>query len=239
MISIVIPILNEADYIELLLLHLIKNASANNISEIIIVDGGSTDTSRAIVQKFKENSTFKIRLIASEKGRAKQMNAGAKAAKGNILYFLHADSFPPKNFDKEILRHIEVGRPSGCFRMKFDGKHPLLVFSQWFTRFNFKFCRGGDQSLFISKTLFESMGGFNEKYIIYEDCEFISRVYDNHRFYIIPKYVRTSSRKYKYVGVWRLQYRFAMIHLKYFTGAGPEELYAYYCTHIRSKIKAV
>ena len=81
-ISIIIPILNEADIIENLLKHLLQNSSEELISEIIIVDGGSTDGSQKKISGFKN-----VRLLNSEKGRAVQMNFGAKNAKENILYF--------------------------------------------------------------------------------------------------------------------------------------------------------
>ncbi|MFD0863564.1 TIGR04283 family arsenosugar biosynthesis glycosyltransferase [Sungkyunkwania multivorans] len=175
-----------------------------------------------------------IQIISAEKGRAKQMNVGARAAKGDVLYFLHADSVPPKYFDKAIIDEISNGASAGCFRMKFDSDHPFLRFCQWFTRFNVRGCRGGDQSLFIKKSLFETMDGFDETYRIYEDCEFIGRLYDIGSFTVIPDYVTTSARKYEKNGTWRLQYHFTVIHLKKFFGASPERLYKYYVDNITS-----
>jgi rSAM/selenodomain-associated transferase 2 len=232
MISIIIPVFNESETIITVLQHISENASENNISEIIVVDGGSTDDTQEKVIRFTENSDKNIQLLTSKKGRAVQMNTGAGVASGEVLYFLHVDSFPPKNFDKQIISEINKGNKAGCFRMKFDNDHPLLKFSQWFTRLNFTFCRGGDQSLFISKSIFETLGGFNESYIIYEDCEFINRIYDRFTFTIIPDYVITSSRKYEIIGAWKLQYHFAVIHLKNKFGATPENLYQYYRRNI-------
>ena len=63
------------------------------------------------------------------------MNIGAKEASGDILYFLHADSFPPKDFDYNIIRQVKKGNIAGCFRMKFNSTHPVLKISQWFTTF--------------------------------------------------------------------------------------------------------
>src|SRR5690606_16797648 len=143
-ISIIIPILNEAETIEKLLNYLIKNSATKNIAEIIVVDGGSCDGSVDIVKQFENTS-----LLISEKGRAKQMNLGAKNAKGNILYFLHADSFPPKHFDTFIINEVINGKQAGCFRMQFNSNHWWLKLAGWFTKFNWKICRGGDQSLFI------------------------------------------------------------------------------------------
>ena len=234
MISIIIPVLNEIGAIESLLLYISENASEKNITEIIVVDGGSVDDTPNAVLGFSEKSLFNIKCITSEKGRAIQMNKGAEVASGNILYFLHADSFPPKDFDGDIISEVKKENLAGCFRMKFDSGHPLLLISQWFTRFNFNFCRGGDQSLYITRELFNSFGGFNENYIIYEDCEFTSRIYKKANFKVLSKYILTSSRKYSEMGTWNLQFHFTVIHLKKWCGATPQNLYKYYQRNIVS-----
>ena len=232
MISIIIPVINEAETIVSLLGYISANSSLNNISEIIVVDGGSEDRTIQIVNSYAQNSIFNIRLISSEKGRAKQMNTGVRSASGSILYFLHADSFPPNDFDDSIISEIKKGNKAGCFRMKFDNDHPLLKFSQWFTQFNIKLFRGGDQSLFISSELFDLMEGYNEQYFIYEDCEFISRLYKEYNFTIIPEYILTSARKYDEIGTWKLQYHFTVIHIKSSFGVSAEKLHQYYERHI-------
>ncbi len=226
-ISIIIPILNEAETIGVLLQHLIFNSSEKNIAEIIVVDGGSSDNSSEIVSKFSN-----VKLLKSLKGRAKQMNIGAKNASGNILYFLHADSFPPKEFDDNIIREVNKGNIAGCFRMKFNSTHPILIMSQWFTRFNYKICRGGDQSLFVTKEIFDALNGYDETFTVYEDCELINLIYNEYSFTIIPKYITTSDRRYVRNGTWKLQYHFALIHLKKWFGASAEDLYSYYKKHI-------
>lgn len=222
MISIIIPVINEEDGILKLLGHL-QDSSSNFISEIIVVDGGSTDNTTGLVQQ-----STTARLIKSEKGRAKQMNAGAQAAKTEILYFLHADSYPPQNFDKLIVTQFQKGNIAGCFCMQFDYSHWLLKISGWCTRFNYKICRGGDQSLFVSKALFKEIGGFDEGFVIYEDNDFIEKLYHKKQFTIIKKWLTTSARRYKECGVWKLQYFFLRIHLKKCFGASPEELHRYY-----------
>ena len=232
MISIIIPVLDEAATILSLLNYISTNSSVKNITEIIVVDGGSNDKTPQLVDLYSENSILNIRLISSEKGRAKQMNTGARTANGSVLYFLHADSYPPKNFDNSIISEIKKGNTAGCFRMKFDSNHPLLKFSEWCTQFNVKFFRGGDQSLFIDNELFDQMNGYNEQYVIYEDCEFISRLYKKKGFTIIPEYIRTSARKYDQIGTWKLQYHFAVIHIKNSLGVSAEKLHQYYQRHI-------
>lgn len=225
-ISILIPVLNEEENLGKLLRHLTLNSTTENIEEIICIDGGSVDKTIAIAE---EQS---IKIIHSKKGRARQMNMGAKHAKGNILYFLHADTFPPKGFDQKILKANDQEYDSGCFRMKFDTKNPILRFFAWLSRINHTLCRGGDQSLFIKKELFHKMKGFNETYLIYEDTEFIRRIYQQTKFKILPYDVITSARKYREIGWVKVQFHFAMIHLKNYFGAGPDELYHYYTKNI-------
>lgn len=244
MLSIIIPVLNEADSILSFLEHLTNSISKDTTVEIILVDGGSNDDTEKLIRGFIQDlkyplygfsSALQVRFLNSEKGRAKQMNLGAKNANGEILYFLHADSFPPKNFDKHILNEVEQGNPAGCFRMKFDSNHWWLYLAGWFTKFNLKSFRGGDQSQFITKSLFEEIGGFDERYIIYEDNILISELYKGEKFVVIQQSLTTSARRYREHGVWRLQYHFWMIHLKRRLGADAEELYAYYSRHISNK----
>lgn len=221
-ISIIIPVLNESAYISTLLDHLAANSSIGNIKEIIVVDGGSTDDTVALA---KSKGAI---VISSDKGRARQMNIGAKEATGELLYFLHADTYPPNNFDHFILKAFNNNIPSGCFRMKFNTSKKFLQFFAWFSRINHRLCRGGDQSLFVVKDLFQKTGGFNENYIIYEDTEFIGRLYKLSNFKVLPHYVITSARKYDQLGSMRLQYHFGIIHLKNLLGFGPDQLYKYY-----------
>ncbi|MBW1295437.1 TIGR04283 family arsenosugar biosynthesis glycosyltransferase [Aquimarina litoralis] len=228
-ISIVIPILNEAASICKLLSHLIKVArSKHSISEIIVVDGGSIDTSKKTVLEYAKNQNTPIKVVDSEKGRAKQMNTGASVATGDVLYFLHADSFPPKYYDQDIITEIQKGNEAGCFRMKFDSNHWWLRFLGWLTKFESKRCRGGDQSQFITASLFKEIEGYDENYIVYEDNDLVDRLFAINKFVIIPKYVITSARRYREVGVWRLQYHFLNIHMRRWLGASSEDLYRYY-----------
>ncbi|WP_047550747.1 TIGR04283 family arsenosugar biosynthesis glycosyltransferase [Psychroserpens sp. Hel_I_66] len=257
MISIVIPILNESETIGKLITHLLENSSSKNVSQIIVVDGGSTDGSQNILNKIitknavefspnqdlngdtlvvskppKTKTQTAIRLISSEKGRAKQLNKGAKNAFGDILYFLHADSFPPKNFDALIISEVKKGNKAGCFRMQFDSNHWWLRLASWLTQFSWRACRGGDQSQFITRDLFDEIGGYDENYIIYEDNILINELFARKQFVVINKKLKTSARLYRRHGVWKLQYHFWTIYVKKWFGATADELLAYYKKHI-------
>nr|WP_321221928.1 glycosyltransferase family 2 protein [uncultured Psychroserpens sp.] len=259
MISIVVPILNEANSIGELIEHLLDNSSSKNVSQIIVVDGGSTDGSQDIVTQLMSQNTVTqeetynvnsdtlildkvskaktkhktaIRLISSEKGRAKQLNKGARNAFGDILYFLHADSFPPKNFDKLIISEVQKGNKAGCFRMQFDSNHWWLRLASWLTQFSWRACRGGDQSQFITRELFDDIGGYDENYIIYEDNILINELFARKQFVVINKKLKTSARLYRRHGVWKLQYHFWTIYVKKWFGASADELLAYYKKHI-------
>jgi rSAM/selenodomain-associated transferase 2 len=227
-ISIIIPILDEEKSIAKLLDYLLETINPKITKEIFVVDSGSQDKSIEILQSYPE-----IIVLHSEKARAIQMNTGAKKTNSEILYFLHSDTFPPKNFDSEIINQIQKGNFSGCFKMKFDNNHIVLRVSQWFTQFNFKSCRGGDQSLFVEKKLFEKLNGFDEGLTIYEDNEFINRLYKNSKFTVIQETVITSARKYLKNGIWRLQFHFLMIHVKYWLGSSQENLVRYYQKNIK------
>ena len=112
--------------------------------------------------------------------------------------------------------------------MQFDSNHWWLKLSGWLTQFNFKACRGGDQSLFITKTLFNTIDGYDENYIIYEDNILINELYKRNKFTVINQKITTSARLYKKVGVWKLQYYYLAIYLKKWFGASASELYNYY-----------
>ncbi len=234
-LSIIIPTLNEAATIEKLLNHLIENSSEEHIKDIIVVDGGSVDGTQHMVLDTlsqSKNTRTDIRLIESKKGRAKQMNQGAEAAKGEILYFLHADSFPPKNFDQYIISEIEKGNNAGCFKMRFDSNHWWLKLAGWLTALPLKASRGGDQSQFITRQLFKKIGGYDESFTIYEDNDLIKKLYALNDFVVIQKWLTTSARCYKKHGVWKTQFHFWRIHLKSKLGASPSELKSYYFQHL-------
>jgi rSAM/selenodomain-associated transferase 2 len=199
-ISVIIPTHNEAENIGFLI-ETLKKHGRTNLQEIIVVDS-PTSIDNTLDIASKQNA---VTLKSQKKGRAAQMNLGASVAKGEILYFVHADTIIHPEYASDILTFIEKGYDLGCYRYQFDSTNLLLKVNSFFTRFPFIWCRGGDQTLFINKNGFFNVGCFREDYLIMEDYEFIQRTNKVLKFKIIPKNVIVSARKYKTNSYLRVQ----------------------------------
>lgn len=192
-ISIVIPTFNEAANIEKLVSD-IRNKAKQNQPEIIIADGGSSDQTVAIAQQMG----IKV-VVSPQASRATQMNFGAAQATGNVFYFVHADCQLHPDFVQDIGLAVQAGYEAGCYRFRFDSPAFMLKINSFFTRFNLLTFRGGDQTLFITKTVFEELGGFDPYFVIMEDYDIIRKIWAKNRswFKVIPKNVLVSARKYQ------------------------------------------
>jgi rSAM/selenodomain-associated transferase 2 len=220
-LSIVIPAWNEEAVIGRTLETICSLIAGRNDVEIVVsISGGDRTLEIA--------SRYPAIVCRSEKGRAIQMNAGAARSSGKILYFLHADTTPPPSFCDDILEAVGKGNPAGCFRMEFDEPHWIMQFYGWFTQFPLTVCRGGDQSLFITRQLFTHIGGFNPSMQVMEDIEIIDRIERHTLFRILDRKVTTSARKYRENGMIGLQAAFGMLHLMYAMGFSQDELVAFY-----------
>ncbi|MEL7833088.1 TIGR04283 family arsenosugar biosynthesis glycosyltransferase [Fodinibius sp. Rm-B-1B1-1] len=221
-ISVVIPAYNEADTIGQTI-QKVKAHSSGLVVEVIVVDGGSVDGTMQEAEK-----TGVIVLESPRKGRAAQMNFGAEQANGRLLYFLHADTHPPKDFDDKMLQAVNNEWDAGCFRLRFDSDNLFLKCYAWFTRFDVDLFRFGDQSLFIKRQLFFEIGEFREDHIVMEDQEFVKRVKKEHTFTILDEVVITSAEKYRNNGMVKLQLVFMLILILYYLGASQERLVQIY-----------
>ncbi len=221
-IEVIIPTLNEEDIITESI-RTVKERSVGHVSEVVVVDGGSTD---ATVSRADEAGATVFET--SQKGRARQMNMGAVRTSAPLLYFLHADSKPPVKFDQQIMDAFNDNYPAGCFRLAFDLDHPILNFYAWCTRFDIDAFRFGDQSLFITRELFEELNGFDEDLMVMEDNVMVREIKKEAQFSIIADNVVTSSRKYERVGVIRLQLIFILIYTLFFVGFSQEQLVSTY-----------
>ncbi len=191
MISIIIPIFNEEDNLKKLIPYLQKCCIGFN-AEIIISDGGSTDNSVVIAKSFNAKV-----VTSSRKGRSVQMNEAAAIAIYDIYYFVHADSIPPASFFSDILEALKSGYEFGRYCTQFEGSTWLLKLNAYFTRFDWFMCYGGDQTLFITRALFNKVNGYNEHLLIMEEYDLVNRARQFGRYKIFSKATIVSIRKYE------------------------------------------
>lgn len=228
-ISVIIPTYNEASGIVAILRYL-KEELRSYDHELIVADASSPDGTAALAK-----GEGAMVVVPERKSRAVQMNAGAARATGDILYFLHADTFPPKGFPGIIIDAITKNTDCGCFRLSFDIDHWFLKLNCWFTRFNVKYFRWGDQSLFIKSEVFRQSEGFRNDLRVMEDQEYVIRLQKHYLFKVLPFSVRTSARKYQDNGVIKLQLIFTALQIMYHQGASQERILRIYGKLIRDK----
>jgi rSAM/selenodomain-associated transferase 2 len=217
-ISIIVPLLNEAAQLPDLLAHLLECKRAG--CEIILVDGGSSD------QSPEQAEALGFTVLRSEKGRAIQMNAGAKSAKGDVLVFLHADTRLPENAD-QIIKHVLEDDDShwGRFNVNITGQAFMFKVIAWFmnNRSRLSSIVTGDQTIFIRKTLFEQIGGFPVQALM-EDIEFSKRLKIISKPVSLTDKVITSGRRWEQKGIWLTIYLMWSLRFAYWRGASAKEL---------------
>lgn len=220
-LSIIIPTYNESEQI-LNLLGQLQKVSHKNV-EILVVDGGSSDDTQSLTE------SMGIKFISSPtKGRAKQMNYGAKQANGEVLYFVHADTLPPVSFFEDIESSIQEGFPIGCYRFKFDSNKKILKVNSFFTRFDRLMCRGGDQSLYITRNLFDELKGYCEEHKVMEDYDIIIRARKKYSFKIIPKNVLVSARKYDHNSYLKVNIANFIVFMMFYTKVDHDRIIRFY-----------
>lgn len=191
MISVIIPTYNEEAHIKATIRRLWEYDQTKLVKEIIIADGGSTDNTVTIAR----SEGVKV-VVSPKKGRASQMNYAASIASGEVLYFVHADTFPPPTFVEDIKQALAEGYELGRYRTRFNSNKTILRINAFFTRFDWFICYGGDQTFFITDKLFKQIGGFKEDMIIMEDYEIVERARKKGRYKIFSKAALVSARKY-------------------------------------------
>ena len=221
MISIIIPTYNEENELPKLLQHLQHYGEAD--VEIIVVDGGSLDDTGKVAKA--HNVKF---LLSPEKGRGSQMNFGADNALGEILYFVHADTLPPNGFVKDIHSAINEGFKLGRYCSAYQSKRLLLKLNELLSGVDSFVGMGGDQTLFISKQLFNSCGGFKPEMKIMEEFDFCQRARKLGKYKVIRKPVLISARKYENNSWLTVQKANFKVFRMYSAGASQDELVATY-----------
>jgi uncharacterized protein len=225
-ISIIIPALNEAGSIAKVLtpIHALPNV------EVILVDGGSIDDTVAISQGFG------VKIIASKRGRAHQMNVGSKAATGEILLFLHADTFLPLGFEQMVRSTLQPPQSgekpapiAGAFSLQIDHPLPSLRSIERLVAWRSKWRQMpyGDQAIFLTAATFWDLGGFVEIPIM-EDFELIRQLQRRGRIEILAAPVMTSARRWLQRGVWKTTFINQSIVFGYLVGVSPARLAKWY-----------
>ncbi|HEY9605774.1 MAG TPA: TIGR04283 family arsenosugar biosynthesis glycosyltransferase [Allocoleopsis sp.] len=219
-ISIVIPVLNEAIAIRAVLAQVLDRPNV----EAIVVDGGSEDDTVAIAQ------TMGVKVISTTAGRARQMNAGAAVATGDILLFLHADTQLPPNFDRFVRQALQKpGTVAGAFELRIDaqlrGVKLIERMVNW--RSHFLSMPYGDQAIFLKKSVFTELDGFPDLPIM-EDFELIRRLKRLGQIAIVSAPVLTSGRRWQKLGVVKTTLINQLVIVGYFLGVPPSELVRWY-----------
>jgi rSAM/selenodomain-associated transferase 2 len=217
-ISIILPVLNEETQI-VRCLRLLQPWRGLE-GELIVVDGGSSDRTVALAEPLAD------RILVSPKGRALQMNAGAREASGDILWFLHADSVPPADAIQQIRAALaNSNRHWGRFDVRLSGRQPLLrvVETLMNLRARWTGIATGDQGVFVRRAAFEQVGGFPAIPLM-EDIALSRRLRRCGWPVRLRQRLQTSSRRWERDGILRTILLMWRLRLAYFLGADPARL---------------
>jgi rSAM/selenodomain-associated transferase 2 len=220
--SIIMPVLNEEAVLEHQLSNLVCQISHHDC-ELLIVDGGSTDRTIEIAQRFS-------RVISSPRGRAAQMNTGADVATGEVLLFLHADTLLPDDAFSAIEHTLKAQEViGGAFRICFNcdqWPYRLVAFTTNL-RSRIRKIFTGDQAYFVRSVSFKAIGGFPDQPLM-EDLEIITRLRKIGKVVLLPQYVTTSARRHEKIGLIRSVLSMWYLRTLYKFGTSPTKLHHMY-----------
>jgi len=219
-ISVIVPVLNEEKSIAATL----RALAHLQTYETIVVDGGSQDSTRDIA------AGFGVKVIAAERGRARQMNRGAQGASGAVLLFLHADTRLPETAFADIAAALGAPRyVGGRFDVALDGSHWMLPVVARLISYRSRLSKvgTGDQALFVRREVFQRMGGFPDIPLM-EDIAFGRMLKRLGEIACLRSRVVTSARRWEVDGVWRTIFRMWTLKLLYLSGVSPMRLKQFY-----------
>jgi rSAM/selenodomain-associated transferase 2 len=226
-LAIIIPIRNEQTALPTLLQHLAPLRERG--AEILVVDGASRDASTRIARQW---GTRLVQASASNSGRARQMNLGAGAAQADVLWFLHADTLPPADADRQILATVAGAHGDlawGWFDVEIVGRSRWLPVIAWSMnrRARVSGIATGDQGLFMTRHAFDVVGGFPDQPLM-EDIEMSHRLGKHARPHPLRSRVRTSGRRWDERGAQRTMVLMWRLRWAYWRGVSPERLWRDY-----------
>ena len=217
-VAIIVPMLNEAHILPDLLAHLLPYQRKG--CEVLLVDGGSQDGSASLAE------CAGITVLVSPCGRARQMNTGAQAVRGDVLVFLHADTRLPSGADELVRQALSNERFAwGRFDVRIDGKPRLLRVIAFLMNLRSRLTgiATGDQAIFVRRSVFETVVGFPDQPLM-EDIELSRRLKCWGPPACLRARVTTSGRQWESHGVWRTIFLMWRLRLLYWLGARPETL---------------
>jgi len=216
-LTIIVPVLNEADALASFLQHLQPLRESGH--QLIVVDGGSSDQSLAVAESLSDLA------LQSPAGRARQMNAGAARAEGDWLLFLHADTWLPQPFFGWIEQIAQSDLSWGRFNVCLSGKRPIFRVIE--TCINWRSALSGiatgDQAIFVRRQLFETLAGFVDEPLM-EDIDLCRRLRKISTPLCLKQQAQTSSRRWESRGVLRTILLMWELRFRYFFGASPADL---------------
>ncbi len=221
-LSVVIPVLDEARHLAILLPELATTCPG---AEVIVADGGSADGSVELAAR-----TAGVRVVASDRGRARQMNAGAVAARGDALLFLHADTRLPPGAAEAVLDALaDPAVAYGRFDVRFDSLRPAfrLIARLMNARSRLTGICTGDQAIFVRRATFAALGGYADIALM-EDVDLSRRLKRAGRLAALRLRVTTSGRKWERDGVARTIVLMWALRFLYACGARPDRLHRWY-----------
>jgi len=222
-IAIIVPVLNEAAVLPAL----IRRLQAIPGIQAVFVDGGSTDGSRQLLEEAG------VRWMATAPGRARQMNAGARASRSDILMFLHADTvLEPRHVDAARRAMADAAVAGGRFDIRLSGPHPAFRLIERMINLRSRLSRisTGDQVMFVRRDVFDRLGGFPEQPLM-EDVAFSRRLKREGKIACLGERVVTSSRRWQEHGILRTVLLMWWLRLRYWLGADPAALKKNYGDH--------
>jgi len=219
-ISIIVPALNEEDSIR----ETLRSLQSFENAEIILVDGGSTDATVSIAEDFK----VKI-LHAPCRGRGAQLEFGGNAAKGAVLWFLHADTRVSPDSVRQIKLALKDSRiAGGNFTIRFDGERIAAKFLTWlYPQLRYLGLIYGDSAIFVRRGIYQKMGGF-APFPIFEDLDFVERLKRQGEIVTLPAIVTTSSRRFENKSFILTFLRWTILQVLYWLGVHPNALVKIY-----------